>query len=206
MRKTVLLVLSIGVAVIVSGIMAGSLAQDKAGGADEKKGKGVEGKRDTVRDEVRGGIAFRPEKRTWTRIAGKVKVLNAYTLVYEDGTEVGLGGMMEAPELGQKGLIDGKFYPCGKEAAEFLQKMIGDRAVTCIVHRDNVDDKKMRGAFAFVGETSLDIEMVRNGWAISNHEGMDPFEIMARENKRGLWRGAFVVPGRWRSGDRLPGE
>jgi endonuclease YncB( thermonuclease family) len=64
----------------------------------------------------------------------------------------------------------------------------------------------MLGASAFVGESCLNIEMVRNGWAISDHEGMDGFEILARENKRGLWRGTFVVPGRWRSGDRLPGE
>ena len=133
-------------------------------------------------------------------------MLDAHTLVYEDGSEVSLGGMMEAPELDQRGLMGGKLYPCGKEAAEFLRKLIGDRGVTCIVHRDNVNGKKMRGAFAFVGETSLDIELVRNGWAISDHEGMDAYEIMARENKRGLWRGTFVVPARWRSGDRLPGE
>ncbi len=135
----------------------------------------------TVKDEVRGGIAFRPEKRTWVRISGKVKVLAAHTVAYEDGSEVRLDGMMEAPELEQKGLIDGKFYPCGKDAAEFLRKLIGDRSVKCIVHRENVDGKKMRGGSAFVGETCLNIEMVRNGWAISDHEGMDGFEILARE-------------------------
>jgi endonuclease YncB( thermonuclease family) len=206
MRRSVLLDLSIGVATIVGGLIAGSLAQDKAGGFDDKKDRGEAMKRATVKDEVRGGFAFRPEKRTWIRIRGKVKVLDAHTLVYEDGSEVGLGGMMEAPELDQKGLIDGKFYPCGKDAAEFLRKIIGDRSVTCIVHRDNATGNKMSGGSAFVGETCLNIEMVRNGWALSDHEGMDGFEILARENKRGLWRGTFVVPGRWRSGDRLPGE
>jgi hypothetical protein len=206
MRKAILLVLSTGVATIVGGIIAGSLAQDKAGGSDDKMRQPEEAKGATVKDEVRGGIAFRPEKRTWIRISGKVKVLAAHTLVYEDGSEVCLDGMMEAPELQQKGLIDGKFYPCGKDAAEFLRKLIGDRSVTCIVHRDNFEGKKMRGGSAFVGETCLNIEMVRNGWAISDHEGMDGFEILARENKRGLWRGTFVVPGRWRTGDRLPGE
>ena len=206
MRKAILLVVSTGVATIVGGHIAGSFAQDKAGGSDDKKRQPEEAKRATVKDEVRGGIAFRPEKRTWARIRGKAKVLAAHTLVYEDGTEVRLDGMMEAPELEQKGLIDGKFYPCGKEAAEFLRKLIGDRSVTCVVHRDNVEGKKMRGGSAFVGETCLNIEMVRNGWAISDREGMDGFEILAREDKRGLWRGTFVVPGRWRTGDRLPGE
>jgi hypothetical protein len=31
-------------------------------------------------------------------------------------------------------------------------------------------------------------------------------EIMARENKRGLWRGQFVLPSKWRKGERLAGE
>lgn len=206
MRTTTLLGILTSVATIVGGFIAGSLAQDTAGGSGDKKRQPEEARGATVKDEVRGGIAFRPEKRTWIRISGKVKVRAAHTLVYEDGSEVRLDGMMEAPELEQKGLIDGKFYPCGKDAAEFLRKLIGDRGVTCIVHRDNVEGKKMRGGAAFVGETCLNIEMVRNGWAISDHEGMDGFEILARENKRGLWRGTFVVPGRWRAGDRLPGE
>lgn len=202
MRKAVQVVLLISGAIII----AGSLAQDKAGDSDKKKAQGAEVKLATVKDEVRGGIAFRPEKRTWIRIAGKVNVKDAHTLVYEDGSEVGLDGLMQAPELEQKGLMDGKFYPCGKDAAEFLRKLIDDRSVICIVHRDNDKGKKMSGGSAFVGDTCLNIEMVRNGWAISDHEGMDGFEIIARENMRGLWRGTFVVPGRWRSGDRLPGE
>ena len=48
--------------------------------------------------------------------------------------------------------------------------------------------------------------VVRNGWAFSHHSGMDAWEIIARENKRGLWRGKFIVPERWRKGERLPGE
>jgi endonuclease YncB( thermonuclease family) len=142
----------------------------------------------------------------WVRLTGKVKVLDARTLVYDDGTEVVLSGLSDAPELGQKGSIDGKLYPCGKEAAEFLRKLIGGREVTCLSRRDHFKDKNMIVASGFVGETNLNVEMVRNGWAISDHEGMDPWEIIARENKRGLWRGQFIVPGRWRMGDRLPGE
>ena len=48
--------------------------------------------------------------------------------------------------------------------------------------------------------------MVRNGWAIAHHSGITAWEIIARENKRGLWRGKFIVPERWRKGERLPGE
>jgi WD40 repeat protein/endonuclease YncB( thermonuclease family) len=160
----------------------------------------------TLKEQVRGGIAFPPEKRVWTRITGKVKVQSAHSLLFEDGTEVDLNRGIDAPELEQKGLILASFYPCGKEAAEFLRKLIGDKTVTCYANPEHIEGKKFRLASAFVGETNLNIELVRNGWAVSNHSGMDAWEITARENKRGLWRGQFIVPKRWREGERLPGE
>jgi hypothetical protein len=63
-----------------------------------------------------------------TRIIEEVKV--ARTLEFKDGTQIALG--LAAPELDQKGMIDGDLYPCGKEAAEFLCKLIGDRPVMAI--------------------------------------------------------------------------
>ena len=154
---------------------------------------------------VRGGIAFPPERRMWTRIVGKVKVLDAHSLVFENGTEVNLLWNMDAPDLEQKALLGASFYPAGKEAADYLRSLIGDQTVTFIGRREEKEGKRVRGT-CFVGEKNLEIEMVRNGWAISDHEEMDPWEIIARENKRGLWRGQFVTPKRWRKGDRLPGE
>jgi len=65
--------------------------------------------------------------------------------------------------------------------------------------------KKFRGA-CFAGEKSLETEMVRNGWAILDHEAKEAWEIIARENGRGLWRDKFVEPKRWRKGKRLPGS
>ena len=205
MRGSALLVLGVCLASLAGGFVIVSRSQDGPGGAD-KGARGDGGKSEPSKEEVRGGIAFRPEKRVWVRRTGKVKVLDARTVLYDDGTEVVLDGLMDAPELEQKGMIDGKLYPCGKEAAEFLRKLIDGRDVTCLSPRDHVKDKRMRVASAFVGETNLNVEMVRNGWAISDHEGMDPWEIVARENKRGLWRGQFIVPARWRKGERLAGE
>ena len=83
---------------------------------------------------------------------------------------------------------------------------VGNQTVTCYVFKEHVEGKKLRIAGGFVGETNLNIEMVRNGWAISDHSIMDAWEIIARENKRGLWQGQFVVPKKWRKGERLPGE
>jgi hypothetical protein len=41
---------------------------------------------------------------------------------------------------------------------------------------------------------------------VANHSTKHPAEIIARENRRGLWRGRFVNPDRWREGMRLDGE
>ena len=110
--------------------------------------------------------------------------------------------------LDDKGLIGDALYPCGKEAAAFLEKLIGDRPVTCYSDSNDavLDAKKLGRADAFTAETSLQIEMVRNGWAMAHHSGMAAWEVIARDNKRGLWRGDFVFPEKWRKGDRLSQE
>ncbi len=162
----------------------------KSAPRNEKRPADTQG---VIRDRVNG----------LERIIGKVKVLNAHTLVFDDGTQVELNGGMDAPELEQKGLVGGAFYPCGKDAAEFLRKIIGDQTVTCFVFGKK--GSKVRGD-CFVQETHLEIEMVRNGWALAHHEGMEAWQAIAREKKRGLWRGEFVAPERWRKGERLPGE
>jgi endonuclease YncB( thermonuclease family) len=100
--------------------------------SDDKKPQGAEDKPKVVKEQVQGGIVFPADKRIWTRITGKVTVVNARTLRFEDGTEVCLSAAIDAPELEQKALIGESFYPCGKEAAEFLKKLIGDKPVTFI--------------------------------------------------------------------------
>jgi hypothetical protein len=189
---------------IVVVLVALMLRPDVSSPAD-KKPQGAEDKPKVVKEQVRGGIVFPAEKRQWTRITGKVKVVNAYTLCFADGTEVCLSGAIDAPELEQKGLIGESLYTAGKEAAEFLRKLIGGQSVTFLGGREERVGQKMAGS-CFVGETNLEIEMVRNGWAFSHHSGMDAWEIIARENKRGLWRGQFIVPERWRKGERLRGK
>jgi endonuclease YncB( thermonuclease family) len=154
-----------------------------------------------VREEVEGEFRYPGSKAL--KITGKVRVLDAHTLRFEDGTEVELNGGMDAPDLAQKALIGESFYSCGKDAAEFLKSLIGDQKVTC--HVEGRRGERVHGA-CFVGETCLEIELVRNGWAISHHTGMEGWEMIARENKRGLFRGKFVAPERWRKGKRLPGE
>jgi endonuclease YncB( thermonuclease family) len=165
------------------------------GGKEAEPG---EEKPKVVRDRVKGPIHHAGGKSTRERITGKAKVLDARTLLFEDGTRISL--LMLSPDLGQMGKIDGSLYPCGKEAAEFLRKLIGDRPVTCFL-------VKAQGKwFGYVGDTNIEHAMIINGWALAHHSGMAGAEIIARENKRGLWRGQFLDPDDWHAGKRLPGE
>lgn len=142
---------------------------------------------------------------TYTRITGRAKVLNTHTLRFVDGTEVDLRYDADALEPEQKGLMGETLYPCGEEAAEFLAKLIGAKPIAFFVDGNVVPGKTPHGK-CFVGEMHVQLEMVRNGWMVSAHSAMDVWEIIARENKRGLWRGQFIPPKRWRKGERLPGE
>lgn len=143
------------------------------------------------------------------RISGKAQVVDAHMLRLEDGTEVDLQGMLDAPELSQQGSIDNKMYSAGREAADFVEALIAGKEVLCLIPTDRPDwgeQMKFRQGHAFVGNVCINHELVRNGWAMAHHSAMAPLEAMAREQKLGLWRGKFVHPDRWRKGDRLPGE
>jgi endonuclease YncB( thermonuclease family) len=174
--------------------------------ADDKKATTASEASKVVTERLRG--QWRSPDNFRIRLTGKVTVIDANTLAFEDGRRITVGGGIDAPDLAQKALVDGKFYPCGKEAADFLKRLIGDRPVAFYAfgNRLETDDKGRLRGVCFVDETSLEMELIRNGWGLAHHSGMTPYEIIAREKKRGLWRGQFVTPELWRNGERLPGE
>jgi RNA polymerase sigma factor (sigma-70 family) len=118
--------------------------------------------------------------RTWDqfeRITGRAKVIDAKTLLFDDGTRIPLN--MAAPTPGEKGAA---------EAAEFLAQLIRDRKVTCYL---------VEAQLAYLGyadEVNLEHTMIINGWARSGHSSTEAAESIARENKRGLWSGKFGEP------------
>jgi RNA polymerase sigma factor (sigma-70 family) len=126
-----------------------------------------------VRDEPR---------RTWEdfkRIAGKVKVLDAKTLLFDDGTRIPLN--MVAPVGREKG---------AREAAEFLAGLVGDRTVSCFLVEAQL------AYIGYVGDVNIEHAMIIHGWARSHHSGTGPAETIARENQRGLWSVKFQGPAR----------
>jgi len=168
-------------------------------GDSGKRTEVVAGRPTVVEDRVKGSIHHDKGKREWDRITGRARVIDAHTLEFADGTRILLH--VVAPELGQMGMINGEFYPCGIEAAEFLAKLIGDKPVMCFFVEAQ-DDKWI----GYVGDTNLAHAMVINGWGLAHHSSLHAAEITARENKRGLWRGQFLDPTEWRAAKRLPGE
>jgi endonuclease YncB( thermonuclease family) len=150
-----------------------------------------------VRDQIKGSI-HHPGGFVGDRIRGKVKVIDARTLEFADGTRVLLTRV--TPDLAQLGRIDGQFYPCGREAVDFLRGLIGDNPVMAFCEGGN------QLWDVYIGDTNLEQAMVSNGWALAHHSSLHPAEVIAREHKRGMWRGEFVSPAEWRKGERLPGE
>src|SRR5262245_59523275 len=104
-----------------------------------------------VRERIAGAFRFPGEE--YLRITGIAKVVDAHTLAFDDGTQVELNGMMDAPDLEQFGLIGDALYPCGRNAAEFLRTLIGDRPVVCYVESNR---RAKPHADCYLGETRLD--------------------------------------------------
>src|SRR5262249_6666562 len=153
-----------------------------------EKGPGVVTER--VRGQWRAPAGDRP------RPSEHATELSAAPAQGARSTRVQAAGVSDSPDLEQRAMIDGKLYPCGKEAAEFLRKLIGDRPVSFYAFGDRLErdaQDRLRGS-CFVEDVSLDAELVRNGWALAHHSGVTPYEVFAREKNRGLWRGGVRVP------------
>jgi endonuclease YncB( thermonuclease family) len=127
-----------------------------------------------------------------------------------DGDTVEIGGVkvrlagIDAPEKDQL-CLDSKSQPwaCGEAALAELAKKAGDRPWTCHVSGRYSFDRLL-GSCRVDGE---DIQrwMVRSGLALSytrySHV-YDADEKTAREERAGLWSGAFIRPEAWRHRDK----
>lgn len=141
------------------------------------------------------GIArFLPEHTT----QGGAQVIDGDSLTV-DGEEIRLTGM-DAPEARQTCLDEqGREWPCGRQATLTLRELTRKAQVVC---KGGAHDKYGRLlARCSVGELSLNAEMVRLGFAISEAEQgfvYDAEQNEARRAGRGLWRGTFDRPKAWR--------
>jgi endonuclease YncB( thermonuclease family) len=149
-------------------------------------------------------IALVGTAQAWTQwdVVG-IPTIHDGDTVTVNGVKVRLEGI-DAPEKDQF-CLDSKSQPwaCGEAALAGLAKKAGGRLWTChVLDRSSFD--RLLGSCRVDGE---DIQrwMVRSGLALSytrySHV-YDADEKTAREERAGLWSGAFIRPEAWRHRDK----
>ena len=139
---------------------------------------------------------FLTQNRELPGVEGAGKVIDGRTMVIK-AQRVRLFGI-DAPELKQNCTHRGKPWPCGREAAGFLAKLVGDRRVTC--KQMGRADGYMLGVCSLEGQV-INREMVAAGWALASGTESDQFialERAAQKEAKGIWRGQFTPPWEWR--------
>lgn len=143
-----------------------------------------------------GGAAAAPEERI-----GLALVIDGDTLEL-NGQPIRLHGI-DAPERTQTCLAAGLPWACGRGAAQFLAATVADRLVRCQGTKRDRYGRLL--AVCFVDGEDINARMVRHGWAVAYTRYAKDYvaaEGEARDARRGLWQGEFVLPDEWRRGLR----
>jgi endonuclease YncB( thermonuclease family) len=137
--------------------------------------------------------------------------------VVRDGDTIQLGDItfkldgVDAPEIDQVCIDDhADPWTCGVEAREQLTALIKGRNVRCDdVSPDKLNNKQKRriGICTADGDTlSLNQQLVSAGFAVSGEPSIKGYyrddEAVAKEDRKGLWRGCFVAPREYRLGKK----
>lgn len=119
--------------------------------------------------------------------------------IYAGSTKIRLSGI-DAPETDQVCIdASGKDWNCGIEAREKLEAFAQNRPWVCELTGTDVYQRRL-GSCTVAGE-DIARWLVRNGLALAFRRYSDAYvadEDFAREQKRGLWSGAFIAPWEWR--------
>jgi endonuclease YncB( thermonuclease family) len=119
-------------------------------------------------------------------------------LVVIGTTRIRLAGI-DAPGLDQLCLdARGERWTCGIAARDALMARAGDKSWTCAPQRTDRFGRVV--ATCMAGGEDIQRWMVASGWAITfaaHSKQYEADEARAREEKSGLWAGAFVAPSEW---------
>jgi endonuclease YncB( thermonuclease family) len=137
------------------------------------------------------------------------EVLSAPSAKVRDGDTLALNGQtfrlygIDAPEYRQMCKdASGKDWPCGKAARSQLEAFVLSGSITCT---PQAQDRYGRAVAKCTSATVPDLShaMAHAGLAISpDGRGEGPYadaEKMARDAKRGIWQGSFMMPDEYRS-------
>lgn len=119
--------------------------------------------------------------------------------VYAGSAKIRLSGI-DAPETEQI-CIDaaGKDWRCGIDAREKLRAFAGSKSWVCELIGTDIYRRHL-GSCTVEGE-DVSRWLVRNGWALAFRRYSTAYvadEDYAREQRLGLWNGAFIAPWEWR--------
>lgn len=132
-------------------------------------------------------------------IRGSARVISGNMLNF-DGHNLVLYGV-DAPDIKQTCADrSGRSYRCGQRAASWLRDWILDSQIECRVMQQDPRGN-MVGVCSY-GPYDLGAAIVNAGWALSFNKYTNiyyPYELQAKENRRGLWSGTFYKPSDWRA-------
>jgi endonuclease YncB( thermonuclease family) len=139
------------------------------------------------------GIAALLRERVGGPLIGAATAIDGDSLRVAE-TDIRLSGI-DAPEFKQDCGPQQKPVPCGQIARRFLQDLLKSGLVTCQIEGIDRFDRSL--AQCRIAETDLAGAIVSAGHAIAT-DGYFREEIQARNAKRGIWAGPFMIPAEWR--------
>jgi endonuclease YncB( thermonuclease family) len=136
------------------------------------------------------------------QIIGVATVVDGDTIEIH-GERIRLFGI-DAPESRQEcRQADGRLWRCGQKAALALQDYIGRRPISC--EQRDVDRYRRIVGRCLLTNADINAWLVGQGWAVAYTKYSRDYvreEIEARDARRGIWSGDFVMPWEWRRGER----
>lgn len=133
------------------------------------------------------------------RLIGTARVIDGDTVIVA-GRCVRLHGI-DAPELDQTFRWRGRELACGTMAMAALEALTAGVRLRCEIVDQDRHGRLVAKCFSSNG-VDVGRRLVSAGWALAyRHYSMDyvDAEHAARKARRGMWRGTFVKPWRWRA-------
>jgi endonuclease YncB( thermonuclease family) len=128
-----------------------------------------------------------------TTLTGRAYAVDGDTIRI-GGTNIRLTGF-DAVELDQLCTRDGKDWPCGGEARDYMAGLLRNGDATCL--SEGRDRYRRELARCDVRGRDLGDAMVRAGWAVADMQYALAL-AEARLERRGIWAGRFDDPAEWR--------
>ncbi len=131
-------------------------------------------------------------------ISGPVRVSDGDSLRFGE-ERVRIVGI-DAPELDQTCKNpDGSPWPCGRVARQSLLQLVAKGGVTCTYEKRDRYGRAL--GLCLVDGVDIGGAMVSQGMAVS-YDGYPEQEAYARNGRKGMWRGEFIMPRDWRRKER----